>query len=154
MADRIDKAARSKNMRSIRSKDTKPEMIVRKLVYGMGYRYRLHRKDLPGTPDLAFRPSRKVIFVHGCFWHQHSVPHCRDGQLPRSNKDYWLPKLQRNVERDQRVRTELRRMGWGALVIWECETRDLHKLAKRIGRFLGGRLAMQQDKTPTEKAPR
>ena len=101
MVDSVSKERRSEIMSRIRAKDTKPEMAVRRLVHGMGYRYRLHRRDLPGTPDLVFSPRRKVVFVHGCFWHQHDDPNCRKATLPGSNKEYWHPKLKRNAERDK-----------------------------------------------------
>lgn len=107
--------SRSENMRRIRSKDTRPEMAVRRIVHGLGYRYRLHRKDIPGKPDLVFPRHRKVIFVHGCFWHQH--PGCQDGRLPKSNTSYWGPKLKRNVERDKTALAELSSLGWEVLVI-------------------------------------
>lgn len=128
---------RSENMRRIRSKDTAPEMAVRRLVHGLGYRYRLHRKDIPGKPDLVFPSRRKVIFIHGCFWHQH--PECREGRPPKSNTAYWGPKLERNVERDRRAVAELTAAGWGVLVVWECETKDLGELQGAVQAFLGPR---------------
>ncbi len=130
--DALTRTQRSENMRRIRSKDTAPEMLVRSLVHGMGYRYRLHAKDLPGRPDLVFRSRKKAIFVHGCFWHQHSG--CRDGRLPVSRQEYWGPKLSRNVERDLLHRNSLVRMGWKVLVVWECEVNG--GLTKTISRFL------------------
>ena len=136
MTDKLTKDRRSANMAAIRSKDMKPELIVRRLVHAMGYRYRLHRKGLPGKPDLAFGPKRKVIFVHGCFWHQHDKADCLDGRLPKSNTGYWGPKLQRNAERDQRNLAELSKLGWDALVIWECETKDSDALRRRLRKFL------------------
>ncbi|MEP0709843.1 MAG: DNA mismatch endonuclease Vsr [Parvibaculum sp.] len=136
MADKISKERRSENMRRIRSKDMKPEMTVRRLVHGMGYRYRLHRKDLPGKPDLVFPSRRKVIFVHGCFWHQHDDPACLDGRPPKSNTGYWYEKLQRNVERDQDAQMRLAADRWESLVIWECETQDAQLLSRRIRTFL------------------
>jgi DNA mismatch endonuclease, patch repair protein len=123
---------RSENMRQIRSKDTAPELIVRKLVYRLGYRYRLHRTDLPGKPDLVFSAKQKVIFVHGCFWHQHRCIN----RMPQSNQTYWVPKLARNKARDARNMRELRASGWNVLVIWECETKNTDVLAKVIRRFL------------------
>lgn len=124
-------------MRRIRKTDTKPEMVVRRLVHCMGYRYRLHRRDLPGTPDLVFPARRKVIFVHGCFWHQHD---CTLGRKkPSANPDYWHPKLARNVERDGENRRRLTALGWDVLVIWECETRASSGLPAVISRFLGPR---------------
>jgi DNA mismatch endonuclease (patch repair protein) len=121
-------------MRRIRSCDTTPELVVRRIVHALGYRYRLHRKDLPGKPDLVFGPRRKVIFVHGCFWHQHSG--CKAGRVPGSNTDYWQPKLRRNVDRDNRNRGELERLGWSVLTIWDCETRESENLAQRLMDFL------------------
>ena len=117
--DTMTPEARSQHMALIRSRDTKTEKAVRSLVHGMGYRYRLHAKDLPGRPDLVFRPRRKAVFVHGCFWHLHrNCPKCRQ---PKSRQDYWKPKLEKNAERDNRVRRELKRNGWHSLVVWECE---------------------------------
>ena len=124
----------SRRMRGIRKTDTKPEMVVRRLTHGLGYRYRLHRRDLPGTPDLVFPGLRKVIFVHGCFWHQHD---CHLGRKqPNVNQHYWLPKLARNVERDSMARIRLQKKGWRVLVIWECETRAPQHLPDVITRFL------------------
>jgi len=115
----------------------KPEMIVRSMAHRMGYRYRLHAKDLPGKPDLVFRSRRKVIFVHGCFWHQHGKASCRDGRPPKSNQGYWSVKLARNVERDSEHLSALRAMGWKALVIWECDAlARAEAVEKRIRRFL------------------
>jgi len=123
-------------MRRIKSKDTKPELIVRRLAHRLGFRYRLHRKDLPGKPDLVFGPKRKAIFVHGCFWHGHDDPACLDGRAPRSNQSYWLPKLTRNKERDFKSIAALEAAGWQVLVIWECETRDAGLLQNRLEDFL------------------
>ncbi|GBF26731.1 very short patch repair protein [bacterium MnTg02] len=134
--DKLSPARRSQNMAAIKSKDMKPEMLVRRLVHGLGYRYRLHQKDLPGKPDLVFRPRKKVIFVHGCFWHQHCNPKCLDGRKPKSNSNYWGPKLDRNVQRDKSRRKQLTKMGWNVLVVWECETVKLDRLHKRIVDFL------------------
>lgn len=134
MPDHLSAAARSENMRRIKGGSTAPELLVRRMVHAMGYRYRLHRKDLPGKPDIVLGRRRKVIFVHGCFWHQHEA--CRAGRIPRSNSDYWAPKLQRNVQRDQTVRQALQAGGWHVLVIWDCETKDTGDLAGRISRFL------------------
>jgi DNA mismatch endonuclease, patch repair protein len=127
---------RSENMRAIRGKDTKPEMTVRSVVHGLGYRFRLHRADLPGKPDLVFPARFKVIFVHGCFWHSHG---CKSGLIPNSNRDFWLPKLRRNELRDGRNLEALAQQGWKALVIWECELRDSGALRFRLKRFLGSR---------------
>lgn len=125
---------RSKNMRSIRSKNTKPELAVRRIVYGLGYRYRLHVRSLPGKPDIALSSRKKVIFVHGCFWHQHQ--HCAGGHLPTSRRCYWEPKLARNVERDQEHQEALRSLGWKTLTVWECELKSVKKVETRIKRFL------------------
>lgn len=125
---------RSANMRAIRSKDMDPELRVRSLVHRLGYRFRLHRNDLPGKPDLVFGPHRSVIFVHGCFWHSHG---CKTAHVPKSNQQYWLPKLQRNKIRDQRSIADLEAAGWSVLVIWECQTHNEGVLRKRINAFLG-----------------
>lgn len=133
--DKISIKRRSANMRAIRSGGMKPEILVRQIVYGLGHRYRLHRKDLPGKPDLVFGPRHKVIFVHGCFWHQHRD--CIDGRMPKSNLDYWQAKLTRNIARDAEHLASLKRQGWKSLVIWECETTNVQKLKVKISRFLG-----------------
>jgi DNA mismatch endonuclease (patch repair protein) len=125
---------RSANMRAIRSKDMLPELTVRSLAHKLGYRFRLHRKDLPGKPDLVLAARRKVIFVHGCFWHSHN---CKAAHIPKSNLDYWVPKLQRNQLRDGKNLEALTAGGWKALVIWECETRDEGAVRKRLATFLG-----------------
>lgn len=124
-------------MRRIRKRDTKPEIVVRRAAHALGFRFRLHRRDLPGSPDLTFPRYRKVVFVHGCFWHQHEG--CRLKRQPKSRLDYWLPKLERNVSRDAKVQARLAELGWDALVIWECETRDRPSVAARLMRFLGKR---------------
>jgi len=124
---------RSDRMSLIRATDTKPELTVRHLIHGMGYRYRLHGRDLPGRPDIVFRKARKAIFVHGCFWHLHRCPNSRP---PKSKLDYWGPKLQGNVERDKTVRKQLRLLGWSTLVVWECELKHIERLSHRIQRFL------------------
>lgn len=123
-------------MRENRSKDTKPELAVRRLAHGMGYRYRLHRHDLPGRPDLVFPGRRKVIFVHGCFWHQHADPACKSASLPKSNRDYWIPKLERNAARDAEHLASLAESGWDVLVLWECEVRGGDGVPERIREFL------------------
>lgn len=134
MTDSLSRERRSENMRRIRGKGTAPEMKVRRAVYAMGYRYRLHVKDLPGKPDLVFRKLRKAIFVHGCFWHQHS--RCRDGQMPKSRTEYWVPKLASNVERDKRNLRSLRKQGWKVLVIWDCQTQDERQMLRILDTFL------------------
>jgi DNA mismatch endonuclease (patch repair protein) len=127
--------ATSERMRRVRSKDTAPEMRVRRLVHGLGYRYRLHAPDLPGTPDLVFRGRKKVIFVHGCYWHRH--PGCKRASTPRERRDYWQAKFDRNVARDTRNLADLRAEGWDALVVWECELKDEQHLRNAINNFLG-----------------
>lgn len=134
MADSVDRETRSRVMGRVRHKDTKPEMTVRRLVHGAGYRYRLHDKRLPGKPDLVFRPRRKVIFVHGCFWHRHEG--CALARLPKSRLDFWLPKLETNKERDRKNEARLQKMGWGVLVIWECELGNSEALLSRVSKFL------------------
>lgn len=133
--DSLTPDRRSANMSRIRSKDTKPEMMIRRMLHGLGYRYRLHRRDLPGAPDLVFPARKKVILVHGCFWHQHKG--CVDGRLPKSRKDYWQPKLLRNVERDRRNIAKLRRGGWQVLKLWECEILRDKVVRARLIDFLG-----------------
>ena len=131
--DPLSKEARSERMSRIRSGDTKPEIAVRRLAHGMGFRYRLHAKELPGHPDLSFRPKEKVIFVHGCYWHQHG---CGKYTMPKSRKDYWLPKLRRNVERNRENIDQLESNGWSVLVIWECELKEWEQLSEKIRKFL------------------
>ncbi|MDA1099923.1 MAG: very short patch repair endonuclease [Proteobacteria bacterium] len=126
---------RSKIMRSVKAVDTEPEMIVRRLTHAMGYRYRLHRRSLPGKPDLVFPARRKVIFVHGCFWHQHDCP--RGARVPKSRQDYWIPKLQRNKKRDAEHQARLDELGWEVMVIWECDTKKSDVIAAKIRNFLG-----------------
>lgn len=134
--DNISKERRSENMRQIRSKDTTPEKIVRSMVHRLGYRFRLHGGNLPGKPDLVFASRQKVIYVHGCFWHQHNDPKCKIARIPKSNPGFWIPKLERTKERDQQHLKNLKKLGWKALVIWECQISDAEKLSKRIIRFL------------------
>ena len=125
---------RRRIMSAVRGTDTKPELAVRCLVHAMGYRYRLHRKDLPGKPDLVFAGRRKVVFVHGCFWHRHES--CRKATEPKTRADFWAEKFKANVARDRRVEEELSDQGWTSLVIWECETKDTASLAERLKAFL------------------
>lgn len=134
MADRISSQRRSANMSKIRSKDTSPELTVRKAVHRLGYRYRLHGKSLPGKPDLVFAKSRSVIFVHGCFWHRHLG--CADCSDPKSRREYWIPKFAATVARDARSEAALKAAGWRVLKIWECETVDENSLQKRLIKFL------------------
>ena len=134
--DRVTPERRSANMRAIKGKGMKPEMAVRRLAHRLGFRFRLHRADLPGKPDLVFPSRRKVIFVHGCFWHQHPEAGCRAAHTPRSNTDYWGPKLARNVARDDAAQKALRAAGWDVLTLWECGLRDEAALAQQITDFL------------------
>lgn len=136
MTDTLWKAARSARMSLVRARDTKPELRVRRLIHRMGYRYRLHRQSLPGKPDLVFGPRRKLVFVHGCFWHRHDDPDCRLARLPKSRTDFWLPKLEGNKARDERAAIELRKLGWDALVIWECQTTNEDVMRRTISQFL------------------
>lgn len=131
--DSLSVAERSHRMSLIKNSHTKPEMIVRRLIHGMGYRYRLHDKKLPGKPDLVFKSRRKVVFVNGCYWHLHD---CRTYNVPKSRLDFWRPKLERNVERDREVREELEAAGWEHMTIWECELRDMEKVGERVREFL------------------
>jgi DNA mismatch endonuclease, patch repair protein len=132
--DTLTPDKRSTLMAKVHSKDTKPELAVRSLLHKMGYRYRLHRKDLPGKPDLTFPSRRAVVFVHGCFWHQHL--HCRAGRIPMSKEEYWRPKLLKNVTRDGANLDALQTSGWRVMVVWECETKDPAFLGKRLVSFL------------------
>lgn len=134
--DTLDKAQRSKRMALIRAHDSKPEMAVRRIVHGMGFRYRLHGKHLPGTPDLVFPSRRKVVFVHGCFWHRHPDPECKFARLPKSRLDFWRPKLQGNRERDLRFQSELDALGWRYLIVWECQLRHKEQLQNMLRVFL------------------
>ena len=121
-------------MRRIRSKDTAPEIIVRRLVHGMGFRYRLHVHELPGRPDLVFPRLKRVIQVYGCFWHQHKG--CIDSHIPKSRIEYWRPKLTQNKQRDRENERLLREQGWSVLTLWECELKDLQPIMERLRKFL------------------
>lgn len=136
MTDKLDRERRSENMRRIRSKNTSPELIVRRMVYSLGFRYRLHVSTLPGKPDLVFARLRKVIDVRGCFWHQHKG--CIEAHIPKSKTAYWRAKLEGNRLRDRRHRGRLRALGFKVLVVWECETRasNQHALKRKLERFL------------------
>jgi DNA mismatch endonuclease (patch repair protein) len=135
--DRISKKRRSWNMSRIRGRDTKPELVVRSLLHRMGYRFRLHRKDLPGKPDIVLPKYRTVVFVHGCFWHRHSG--CKYAYVPKSRVKFWQGKFERNIERDAEVRSALRALGWQVLVVWECETAVPEALASRLSEALRDR---------------
>jgi DNA mismatch endonuclease (patch repair protein) len=121
-------------MALVRGRDTKPEILVRRILHAAGLRYRLHVKGLPGKPDLVFRSRRLVVFVHGCFWHQHPDPNCRLARMPKSKLDFWVPKLNGNRVRDERIRAELERQGWRVIEVWECQTKpnDLRKLVYQV----------------------
>jgi DNA mismatch endonuclease, patch repair protein len=134
--DTLTPQQRSAAMSAVRGKNTRPELVVRKLLYALGYRYRLHVRDLPGRPDIAFRKRQCLVFVNGCFWHGHDCPR---GSRPTSNVEFWQRKIGKNLERDQRVREELGKDGWRVLTIWECETKDQASLQRRLSRFLDGR---------------
>ncbi len=126
---------RSRIMRAVKGADTAPELAVRRLAHGMGYRFRLHRKDLPGKPDLTFPRLRKVVFVHGCFWHGHDCP--RGARVPVRNREYWTRKVARNMERDKKTQAALESLGWKSLVAWECEIKDHARMRRALRRFLG-----------------
>lgn len=125
---------RRRIMSAVRGRDTKPEMIVRRMLHVMNYRYRLHRNDLPGSPDIVFGPKRKAIFVHGCFWHRH--PGCSKSTTPKTRAEFWADKFDRNVERDRQAERRLAELGWQSLVVWECETRKLEALARKLQALL------------------
>lgn len=125
-----------KRMSRIRKTNSKPEALVRKIAHRLGYRFRINRRDLPGTPDIVFPRLKRIIFVHGCFWHRH--PGCRHATSPRVRQDYWEPKLNRNLDRDRTVLASLCELGWTVLVLWECELKDQAALEQKIGAFLNG----------------
>ena len=138
MADTLTPAERSERMGRVRAKDTKPEMVVRRLIHRMGFRYRLHVRELPGCPDLVFPRFRKVLFVHGCFWHRHPESTCKLARLPKSRLDFWRPKLEGNRLRDIENQGALLALGWRFMVIWECEIGDVQALGNKIKMFLEG----------------
>jgi DNA mismatch endonuclease (patch repair protein) len=133
--DIVDPARRSAMMAAIRGKDTAPEIRVRRAAHALGHRFRIHRADLPGRPDLVFPGRHKVLFVHGCYWHRHEG--CRYAMMPKSNTEFWSTKFEKNKARDERVMTELVDLGWDPFVVWECETRDAKVLRERIASILG-----------------
>ena len=134
--DPLTPEQRKKTMQHVKDKDTGPEMTIRRLVHKMGYRYGLHRKDLPGKPDMVFTSRKKIIFIHGCFWHGHN---CKSGRKkPRTNENYWVSKIEKNKKRDVINRKKLKEMGWNILVIWECEINDILKIKNKIEQFLNG----------------
>lgn len=139
MADNLRPSERARCMSRIRSRHMRPERIVRSIVHRMGYRFRLHGRDLPGAPDLVLPRYHAVIFVHGCFWHWHDAPRCPIAGLPKSNLGYWRPKLTRTRLRDDRNATALEKCGWGVLTVWECELRDLDQVMSKVYEFLAPR---------------
>lgn len=133
--DRLSPERRSWLMSRIKAANTKPEIAVRSLLHRIGYRFRLHRRDLPGTPDIVLPGRGAVIFVHGCFWHGHA---CKRDKMPKSRNDYWIEKIAANKTRDGRKRRQLRSLGWKVVVVWECEAKNLPKLANKLRAKLGG----------------
>ena len=140
MADTVSPKVRSRIMAQVKSKGMKPEMQVRRLLHRLGYRYRLHRKDLPGRPDLVFPSRRKVVFVNGCFWHKHSG--CPRVRIPATNREYWLAKLERNHTRDKRNVALLEESGWAVMTVWECQLRDLQDTTEQLVAFLDNELSL------------
>lgn len=132
--DTLNPEQRSERMSRVRGRDTKPELLIRKVLHARGYRYRLHDKKLPGTPDLSFPGRRKAVFVHGCFWHMHEG--CPLARMPKSRLEFWRPKLEGNRARDAVKLGQLRALGWDVMVVWECQLRELDKLVTRIETFL------------------
>lgn len=130
MTDSLTPSQRSWNMSRIRSQNTKPERVVGSLLHRMGFRYRLYRRDLPGTPDIVFTKHKSVIFVHGCFWHRHEG--CKGATTPTTNIEYWTTKFAKNIERDNKNQQQLKQMGWRVILVWQCELNDLDKLALRL----------------------
>lgn len=137
MADVFTKAKRSEVMSRIRARDTKPERAVRSMLHRLGYRFRLHRADLPGKPDIVLPRLKIVIFVHGCFWHRHED--CRFAYTPKTRIEFWLKKLESNVARDRQVQAQLTELGWLVVIVWECELRIPEKLTERLDEALKGR---------------
>lgn len=135
--DRLTPQERSRVMSRVRGKNTLPELLVRRVAYSLGFRFRLHRKELPGSPDIVFPKLRTAIFVHGCFWHSH--PGCARASMPQSRAAFWQSKLARNVERDMAAATALEKMGWHVAVIWECETKNREIIKRLLRRILSRR---------------
>jgi len=132
--DIFDKSKRSWIMSHVKGKDTKPEILVRSIIHRLGFRFRKHKSDLPGKPDIVLAKHRKVIFVHGCFWHGHKK--CSRSSRPQSNKSFWVEKLDKNIARDKRTKRELELQGWKVLIVWTCETNNILKLQNRLSTFL------------------
>jgi DNA mismatch endonuclease (patch repair protein) len=133
--DTLSPQERSKRMSLVRGTNTKPEMLVRRMIHGMGYRYRIHVSKLPGRPDLVFSNRGKIIFIHGCFWHRHPKVTCKLARMPKSKLNFWRPKLEQNRRRDIQAQRQLKRDGWRILVLWECEIRSAN-LADKVNEFL------------------
>ena len=144
MADFFTKEKRSWIMSRVKGRDTKPEILVRSVIHRMGYRFRVHRSDLPGNPDIVLPRHGKIIFVHGCFWHGHK--RCPRSKRPTTNKSFWNEKLNKNIDRDKRQQKEIKNMGWKVLVVWQCEIRKPSKLLEKLERFLN-----PNDKLPEKK---
>jgi DNA mismatch endonuclease (patch repair protein) len=134
MSDHLSKIQRSANMRAVRGRNTRPEIRIRQMLHGLGYRFRLHQSDLPGKPDIVLPRLRKAIYVHGCFWHQHKG--CRRATVPQSNRAFWRKKLSRNAVRDSKQLSLIRKRGWRAMVVWECQLKREDRLKSTIERFL------------------
>lgn len=149
--DKIDRVSRSKIMSRVRSKNTAPELFVRSLVHGLGYRFRLHGKGLPGSPDMVFLRRKAVIFVNGCFWHLHS---CGKYRLPQSNTEFWFKKLAENKMRDQAAVVALNAMGWKVFTVWECELKNRELLRGRVVEFLGPTRQLKKVQDALEKGTR
>ena len=143
--DRLTSAERSRNMALIRGRDTKPELRVRSLLHGLGYRFRLHRRELPGSPDIVLPRHKAVIFVHGCFWHRH--PGCRGATTPKTRTEFWRQKFEGNVRRDNAVRASLDKAGWQVLVLWECETKKAMVTENLIREFFRKGMPSEEDRT-------
>lgn len=136
MTDTLNQIERSKQMARVRHRDTHPELVVRRLLHAMGFRFRLHRNDLPGKPDIVLPRYGAVILVNGCFWHRHPDPNCKLARMPKSRLDFWKPKLEGNRARDLRTQSELDAMGWQYLVVWECQLRHMEQLQNKLLAFL------------------
>lgn len=135
MADNLSPEERRKHMQKIRSKDTQPELFVRRILHALGYRYRTHVAEIPGSPDIVFTKRRKIIYIHGCFWHAHAS--CKLSHIPKTRSDYWRKKLAKNAERDSRNIEAATKLGWECLILWECELSDRDEVQKRLIEFLG-----------------
>lgn len=149
MTDRVTVEQRRRNMAAVRSTDTRPERAVRSILHKLGLRFRLHQRALPGTPDIVLTRHKIVVFVHGCFWHGHDCPR---GKVPSTRTEFWLPKLQRNGERDRTNAASLRKLGWRVLTVWECELGEPRQLARRLARAFGLRSGSMADKSKDNNA--